>query len=166
MGYTLYQEMDGDTYQLLWKEFRTHLVKTQQHLYQDKHFTDVTLVGDDDIQVTAHKVVLSSCSPIFRRLLQNNPHPHPSLYMRGTKHQNLQSILQYMYCGEVRIFQEDMDEFISISNDLKVKDLCNISNSEFKAYTDINAPPPHEGSEKSFVDCNTTDDISELKPED
>ena len=69
--------MDGDTYQLSWKEFRTHLVKTQQHLYQDKHFTDVTLVGDDDIQFAAHKIVLSSCSPFFRRLLQNNPSPSP-----------------------------------------------------------------------------------------
>jgi len=144
-------------------------VKTQQHLYQDKHFTDVTLVGDDDIQVTAHKIVLSSCSPVFRRLLQNNPHPHPLLYMRGIKHHNLQSILQYMYCGEVRIFQEDMDEFISVSNDLKVKDLCNVPNSEFKSYMAMNA---REEPEESFVDCNTTDDgdlltgdFSELKPD-
>jgi len=33
-------------------------------------------------------------------------------------------MIKYMYYGEVRVAHKDVDEFISICNDMKVKDLC------------------------------------------
>ena len=145
---------------MLWTQFRTHLATTQQDLYQDKHFTDVTLVSDDDIQVAAHKVVLSSCSSVLRKLLLNNPHPHPLLYLRGINHQHMQAIIQYMYCGEVRVPQQDINEFISICNDLKVKDLClGSSIEERKQNADSNA----EESNEMFELCEETTDGKQVE---
>jgi len=143
-----------------WRLFKTHLAGTQQDLYQDKHFSDVTLVSDDDIQVAAHKVVLSSCSSVLRKLLLNNPHPHPLLYLRGIKQQHMQAIIQYMYCGEVRVLQEDINEFISICNDLKVKDLCLGSNMDVKKQ---NVDSIAEESDEMFELCEETMDDKKIE---
>jgi len=35
-------------------------------------FTDVTLVCEDLRQIQAHKVVLSACSAVFKRMLEKN----------------------------------------------------------------------------------------------
>ena len=144
---------------MLWTQFKSHLVSTQQALYQDKHFTDVTLVSDDEIQVTAHKVVLGSCSSFLRNLLLTNPHPHPVLYLRGIKKHHLEAIIQYMYWGETKVLQEDIDEFISVCNDLKVKDLCSVStmdlNHKVKSIS--------EESKDMFVNCGEITDEDQVE---
>ena len=48
------------------------------------------------------KVIISACSPFFRNVLRQNPHQHPLLYMRGVNFTDLQSVLTFMYQGEVR----------------------------------------------------------------
>jgi len=146
-----YKNMEGEAYQMLWTQFKTHLVRTQQALYQDKHFTDVTLVSDDQIQITAHKVVLSSCSSFLRNLLVTNPHPHPMLYLRGIKQQHMEAIIQYMYWGEAKVLQEDIDEFISVCNDLKLKDLCSVSTKDLNNKDESKS----EESKDMFVNCGT-----------
>jgi len=90
-------------------------------LFHEKHFADVTLVTDDGIQLTAHKVILSSRSSFFRNILLNNPHPHPLLFMRGTRKSQLMSLLQFMYFGEAKIPQDHIDEFVQVCQDLMVK---------------------------------------------
>ena len=106
-----------------WKTFSAHLASTFQDLATEGHFTDVTLVSDDQIQISAHRLVLSACSPVLKDLLLNNPHPHPLLYLRGVKQQELQSILQFMYLGEATILQERINVFLAVANDLDVKEL-------------------------------------------
>ena len=44
-------------------------------------FFDVTLASEDAKQMQAHKVILSSCSPIFKGILKANNHPHPVINM-------------------------------------------------------------------------------------
>ena len=48
-------------FQLAWNEFNSCTSSTFQDLYTDKEFTDVTLATDDNKQLKAHKVILSSC---------------------------------------------------------------------------------------------------------
>ena len=69
--------MDQDSLLFQCKDFTSHLSKTLQNLQKENEFADVTLVGDDNIQIKAHKVVISACSPILRNLLIKNPHQHP-----------------------------------------------------------------------------------------
>ena len=116
-------KMDQETYCLKWKTFSAHLATTFQDLATEGHFTDVTLVSDDQIQMPAHKIVLSACSPVLKSLLLNNPHSHPLLYLRGIKQQQLQYILQFMYFGEATIHQNRINEFMDVALDLEVKEL-------------------------------------------
>ena len=61
-------------------DFNTSAPNIVQQLWREKDFTDVTLVTADNHQITAHKAVISSCSPLFRDILLTNPHPQVRYY--------------------------------------------------------------------------------------
>ena len=60
---------------------------------------NVTLVCDDKKQFKAHKIVLSACSSVFRRIIKDLPKNGSVIYLRGIQHQEMESILEYMYLG-------------------------------------------------------------------
>jgi len=107
---------------LRWNDFETNISVAFRELREEKDFFDVTLACEDN-QIQAHKVILSACSPFFRNILRRNPHQHPLLYLKGVKYQELQSVLNFMYMGEVNVAQEELNSFLSVAEDLKVKGL-------------------------------------------
>ena len=110
-------------YCLQLKNFSDHLACTFEDLLVEGHFTDVTLVSDNQVQMPAHKVILSDCSPVLKNLLLNNPHTHPLIYLRGVKQEAMQSILKILYLGEATINQDRINEFIETALDLGVKEI-------------------------------------------
>jgi len=107
---------------LRWNDFESNISVAFRELRDDKDFFDVTLACDDN-QLPAHKVILSACSPFFRNILRKNPHQHPLLYLKGVKYKELQSVLNFMYMGEVNVAQEELNSFLSVAEDLRVKGL-------------------------------------------
>ena len=107
---------------LRWNDFETNVSQAFRELREEKDFFDVTLACEDD-QVSAHKVILSACSPFFRNILRKNPHQHPLLYMKGVKYQEMLAVLNFMYMGEVNVAQEDLNSFLAVAEDLRVKGL-------------------------------------------
>jgi len=107
---------------LRWNDFETNISNSFRELKDDKDFFDVTLACDDN-QLQAHKVILSACSPFFRSILKKNPHQHPLLYLKGVKYDNILSVLNFMYHGEVNIAHEDLNSFLAVAEDLQVKGL-------------------------------------------
>ena len=92
-------------------------------LYQEESHSDVTLVSDDQTQFKAHKIVLSACSPVFKKIIESNPSQHPLIYLRGIQSYEMESILQFMYLGEGKFYHERMREFIKVAQDLEVKEI-------------------------------------------
>ena len=86
-------------------------------------FSDVTLACEDGQEFEVHKVILAASSPFFQRLLERNTHPHPLIFMRGLKSEDLSAILDFLYCGEANVFQENLDSFFAIAEELKLKGL-------------------------------------------
>ena len=73
-------------------------IKTIFGKLRDKNdFSDVTLACEDGHQVEAHKVILAASSPFFQKLLEKNKHPHPLIYMRGMKSEDLLAIVDFLY---------------------------------------------------------------------
>jgi BTB/POZ domain len=68
------------------------------------------------------QVILSACSPFFRQILRRNPHQHPLLYLKGVKYKELLSVLNFMYQGEVNVAQEELNSFLAVAEDLRVKE--------------------------------------------
>jgi len=88
-----------------------------------QEFADVTLVCDENKQLKAHKVVLSSCSEFFRNILVNNPHQHPLLYLTGVSFHDLQALVDFAYLGETEVKQEHLESFLTVAKILKIKGL-------------------------------------------
>jgi len=120
--------MTSEKFCLRWNDFGTNISDAFRELREEKDFFDVTLACEDN-QIEAHKVILSACSPFFRNILRRNPHQHPLIYLKGVKYQELLSVLNFMYLGEVNIAQDELNSFLAVAEDLRVKGLTQ-NNSE------------------------------------
>ena len=114
---------------LKWNDFQENIACSFNGLREDPDFSDVTLVCEENNQIEAHKVILSACSPLLSSMLKRNKHSHPLIYMRGLKSKDLVSIMDFIYHGEANIYQEDLDAFLALAEELQLKGLTG-SNEE------------------------------------
>jgi len=112
----------GEKFCLRWNDFEKNISSAFRELRDDKDFFDVTLACDNN-QIRAHKVILSACSPFFRSVLKKNPHDHPLLYLKGVCYEDITAVLNFMYHGEVNVSQDQLNSFLAVAEDLKVKGL-------------------------------------------
>ena len=115
---------------LKWNDFETNVSKSFGLLRNEDYLHDVTLVCDDNKQVSAHKLVMSACSDFFKSIFKNNKHLNPLICLQGVSSQELENILDYMYNGETNIFQESLDKFLSIAQRFEIIGL--LQNDESK----------------------------------
>ena len=115
---------------LQWNDFKENAVNTFESLKDDEDFTDVTLVCEDGKQVEAHKVILANSSPFLQNILRRNKHIHPLIYMRGVKSDDLRAIVDFLYCGEANVYQENLDSFLAIAEELQLKGLVGKSDKD------------------------------------
>jgi len=133
------KKMANEKFCLRWNDFESNISSAFRELREDKDFFDVTLACEDE-QLQAHKVILSACSPFFRTVLRRNRHEHPLLYLKGVKYADLVSVLNFMYHGEVNVAQEELNSFLAIAEELKVKGLTQ-NNSGGSSSSSKNPPP-------------------------
>ena len=50
-------------------------------------------------------------------------HSHPVIYLRGIQYSEIESILQFIYLGEAKFYEERMNEFLSVSKNLEIQEL-------------------------------------------
>ena len=126
------------------------------------------------------QVIISACSPFFRTVLQRNPHTHPLLYLKGVhcalyivhfsmtsciylKHSyhgtlfppgvklsNLKLVLDFMYNGEVNVAQEELNTFLNVAEELKVKGLS--GNQSSKKQKSNSTTPPYLANAPCLTD--------------
>jgi len=114
---------------LRWNDFESNISVAFREIREEKDFFDCTL-SCGSRQIQAHKLILSACSPFFRSILRQNPHQHPLLYLKGVEFTDLQAVLNFMYHGEVNVAQEELNSFLAVAEDLKVKGLTQNTSSE------------------------------------
>ena len=108
---------------LKWNDFQFNVSKSFSTLRKEQDFNDVTLVSDDGEVLSGHKVVLSASSEFFKRILRKVDHAKPMIYLNGVGFKELSQILDYIYDGEVQLFQDEVDDFISTAQKLKIDGL-------------------------------------------
>ncbi|XP_031787231.1 protein abrupt isoform X4 [Nasonia vitripennis] len=113
-------------YSLRWNDFHSSILSSFRHLRDEEDFVDVTLACDSS-SFTAHKVVLSACSPYFRRLLKANPCQHPIVILRDVASSDMESLLRFMYHGEVHVGQEQLAAFLKTAQMLQVRGLADVN---------------------------------------
>ena len=113
----------SEKFALKWNDYQSNWNKSLSQLRKDTDFADVTLISDDKVKFSAHKVLLSSCSNMFKFILKENNNTNPFLYLGRTSSVNLDFILDYIYHGEVNIFQEQLDSFLESAQKLEIEGL-------------------------------------------
>lgn len=116
-------------YSLKWNDFQTSILSSFRHLRDEEDFVDVTLACDRR-SFTAHKVVLSACSPYFRKLLKANPCEHPIVILRDVRAEDVESLLRFMYNGEVHIGHEQISDFLKTAQLLQVRGLADVTGAQ------------------------------------
>ena len=135
---------------LQWNDFKENALGSLGSLKDDRDFLDVTLASEDGKQVEAHKVILAISSPFFQNLLKRNKHPHPLIYMRGVRSEDLLAIIDFLYFGEANVFQENLDSFLAIAEELQLKGLmANVSGDV--ANKTKTEPPIQEKKDKILI---------------
>ena len=127
---------------LQWKDYQENIKSAFGNLREDHDFADVTLACEDGQQVEAHKVILAASSPFFQKLLGRNKHPHPLIYMRGMKSEDLLAIVDFLYRGEANVFQENLDSFLSLAEELQLKGLLGKSDEKDEDQKDTELEKP------------------------
>ena len=144
--------MHQEKYTLTWHTYSEHLRKMMKELKSNDDFADVTLVTEDKKHIQAQRNILSACSPVFKDILQQEKRSNATIYLRGIKYTELESILQFIYLGEATFYEERMNEFLAVARSLEIKAICN-------AETESN-----DDDELSPSDPVTSPDNSEEKP--
>lgn len=119
-------------YSLKWNDFQSSILSSFRHLRDEEDFVDVTLACDRR-SFTAHKVVLSACSPYFRKLLKANPCEHPIVILRDVRAEDVESLLRFMYNGEVHIGHEQISDFLKTAQLLQVRGLADVTGPQLRS---------------------------------
>lgn len=123
-------------------EFAENVSKILKDMKSDQYFLDVTLICEDG-QISAHKVVLSACSPVFQGILRKNPHQHPLMYLKGVKFIDLLNLLDLIYLGKALMNSGNIDSFLDVAREFKVEGLCEIeSKGSPEESTTLNGKDP------------------------
>ena len=121
---------DGqEHYCLRWTNHGSHVLGVFVQLLRDESLVDVTLSAEGR-SVRAHKMVLSACSSFFRTLfVQHADQRHPIIILKDTKFEELQSLIQFMYKGEVSVEYGQLATLLKSAENLRVKGLAEVVNS-------------------------------------
>ncbi|CRK91977.1 CLUMA_CG005563, isoform F [Clunio marinus] len=114
---------DEEQFSLCWNNFNTNLSAGFHESLCRGDLVDVTLAAEGQL-VKAHRLVLSVCSPYFRKMFTQMPaNQHAFVFLKDVSSSALKDLIQFMYCGEVNVKQEALPAFISTAEALQIKGL-------------------------------------------
>ena len=74
-----------------------------------------------EIKFEAHKVILAAYSNIFKKMLVNENHPPPLIFLRGVDREVLEALLNLIYCGEAKLSSEHLESFAQLGRDIELQ---------------------------------------------
>ena len=99
---------------LTWDGFEERAPFVMRQLREDKEFTDVSLGMDDGQTIRAHRVILSSSSPFFKKMLSKHAEKNPLIYLVGIPSSVVQSIIDFIYIGKCNVLENNLEDFVRV----------------------------------------------------
>ena len=149
-----------EKFSLKWNDFETNASNSFRNLRKEEQFFDVALVSDDQQLVSAHKLILSASSEFFKNILKQSTHSNPLIYLPGVQSTDLNSIIDYIYNGEVLLHQDNLDQFLDVAQKLKIEGLIGEQREQ------KHQPEEHTNDEEmSYCANDTSESNSVIKNE-
>ena len=130
---------NSEKFCLKWNDFKDNVGSAFGSMREDQDFADITLACEDGQQLSVHRVILAASSPFFFKLLRKNKQQQQLVYMRGMRFEELVSVIDFLYYGEANIFQDNLDGFLSIAEELQLKGLTG-ENTAIKDEENLKSP--------------------------
>ncbi|XP_067203453.1 transcription activator GAGA isoform X1 [Linepithema humile] len=109
-------------YSLSWGEFSSSLASAVQLLRGHGDLVDVTLAAGGR-SFHAHKIVLCAASPFLLDLLKSTPCQHPVVMLAGIGADDLESLLEFVYRGEVSVEPSQLPSLLQAAHCLCIHGL-------------------------------------------
>ena len=105
--------------------FCVELMKRLNIQRKQDYLCDITLVSKDNIELKAHRNVLSAASPFFYKLLQSDMKENREGIIRLEEISGsvMEDVLEFIYTGTVEVTQENAQELIAAGNYLIIPSL-------------------------------------------
>merc|ERR1712113_1293836 len=98
--------------------FQQQVLASLPRIYKEKTFSDVILVSEDQGHRQAHRVILSSVSPVFRSILEGLASVQsPVIFLKGVRGEDLESILHFIYKGTLVLSQDRVECVLQLLKD-------------------------------------------------
>ena len=152
-----------DNYSFKLNDFDTNSSSLLRGIRYETDFKDVSLACEGG-KVSAHKVILSGCSSMFKSILQKNPHPHPFIYFKGVNLCDLRALLDFIYKGECRVPCDRLIAFLSLAEELNVNGFSEEAIAKHSAET--REPPPQENNNMNLDEVCTLKDKNDEEKDD
>ncbi|KOX78303.1 Protein tramtrack, alpha isoform [Melipona quadrifasciata] len=118
----------SEQFSLRWNNFSNNLTSGFLSHLTENDLVDVTLAVEGQL-LQAHKLVLSVCSPYFKNIFKENPCQHPVIILKDINYIEIESLLKFMYQGEININQEDLSTFLKVAQTLQIRGLTTDTSS-------------------------------------
>ena len=151
----------SEKFSLKWNDFHSNVSKSFSLLRNEDYLHDVTIVSDDNEHIAAHKLVLSTCSEYFKSIFMKNKHSHPLVCLDGVSSDDVRNMLDYIYNGDLQIFQEDLDRFLNIAQRFKLEGLINNPDADQEEKVNVKETEHFNNKERNFQDVYRTNTKSE-----
>lgn len=138
------EKSKGEHYNLRWNSYTSNLMQVLLEQQHHENLVDVTLCCEGQF-IKAHKLVLSACSEVFQvkfifhilyitylilLILQDmfkvHKVQHPMIILNGIKLNHFKHILEFIYQGEVKVLDIDLEGVLALGESLQVKGLSSI----------------------------------------
>ncbi|XP_050429069.1 uncharacterized protein LOC126838584 [Adelges cooleyi] len=118
-----------------WDDHSTHLVARLGYLLERQQLVDVTLMCNTH-SLKVHRSVLAACSPYFERELGN----HPMIVLKDMKFSVLKSLIEFMYCGETNVTEDNLQALVEAAKFFEVKGLSSLAHESLQDSKSIKPP--------------------------
>ena len=149
----------SEKFNLMWNDFQSNISKSFKSLREDTSLFDVALISSDHKTVPAHKVVLSACSEFFKTIFSTNVSTNICLYLDCATSKEIGLVLDYIYQGEVQLYQEELEGFLGVAKKLKLDGLLSSGETTEGYVPDENEEAIlHDSTKAQKPSCHTPPD--------
>ncbi|XP_076171181.1 uncharacterized protein LOC143148591 isoform X1 [Ptiloglossa arizonensis] len=115
----------NQSYCFKWNDYENHLFDVVRQLLDEDCMVDVILAAAGE-RIHAHRIVLCACSTLFREVLSQVNEDHPTIILSDISAQDIKSIIEFIYHGEVRVPVENISSLLDAARSLKICGLIEI----------------------------------------
>ncbi|CAL1675979.1 unnamed protein product [Lasius platythorax] len=148
------QRKVNQSYRFKWNDYQNHLSDVVRQLLEEDCMVDVTLSADGQ-RIHAHRIVLCACSTLFQEVLSQVTEDCPTIILSDISPQDIKSIIEFIYHGEVRIPVDNINSLLEAAQSLKISGLVDINGFEEKSIRSIKDSTEETTTEIDQIEENT-----------